>query len=112
MATRDIESSEFGERVLKSDKYILVDFWAPWCGPCRLMSPILEELSEDIDLKEKLKVVKVNIEEPENQPLAMLYGVQGIPNMKLFHKGKLVNDFVGLRPKEVFRRELMQVISE
>jgi len=102
--TIEITSQNFEEEVLKSDLPILVDFWAPWCGPCLAMSPILEELAEE--LEGKLKIGKLNIEIPEHQSLAVQYQVQSIPNMKLFKNGKVVKEFVGSRPKEVFKSEL------
>jgi thioredoxin 1 len=104
----NINSDKFNEEVLQSDLPVLVDFWAPWCGPCRMMAPILDELS--VLMEGKLKVVKVNTEEPENQMLAIQYNIQSIPNMKLFKNGKIVEEFIGLRPLEVIKQEIESAI--
>ncbi len=100
----ELTNDTFSKEVLDSDLPILVDFWAPWCMPCRMMAPILDELSED--LSDKMKVAKINTEEPGNQALAAEYQIQSIPNMKLFKGGKVIADFVGLRDKESFKGEL------
>ena len=94
----------FGKEVLKSETPVLVDFWAPWCQPCLMMAPVLDELSEE--LKGKLKIGKLNTEILEHQSLAIQYQIQSIPNMKLFKNGKVVKEFIGLRPKEMIRQEL------
>ena len=83
------------DEVLNSNKPILLDFWAEWCGPCKSLGPILEEISKD--LKDKLQVVKVNLD--ENQDLAMKYSIRSIPTLLLFKKGELVDTKVGLLPK-------------
>ena len=100
----EVNDADFEQVVIKATTPVLVDFWAPWCGPCRMMAPILDELS--ILMDGKLKVVKVDTEEGENQALAMKYNIQSIPNMKLFKNGKVVKEFIGLRPKEMIRQEL------
>jgi thioredoxin 1 len=94
----------FVTEVIKSDIPVLVDFWAPWCGPCQMMAPILQNLATSFD--GKLKVVKVDTEQPDNQKLAMDYQIQSIPNMKLFKNGELVQDFIGFRPEGPFAEEL------
>jgi len=100
----EITSQNFDKEVLESNIPVLVDFWAPWCQPCLMMAPALEELSEE--LSGKLKIGKLNIELPEHRSLAIQYQVQSIPNMKLFKNGKVVKEFIGLRPKEMFKLEL------
>ncbi len=100
----EVTNQNFKEEVLEADKPVLVDFWAPWCQPCLMMAPILDELSEE--MADKLKIAKLNTELPENQQLAIEYQIQSIPNMKLFKNGQVVKDFIGLRPKEIFQQEL------
>jgi len=107
--TIEVTSENFEKEVLKSDVPILVDFWAPWCGPCLMMAPALDELSEE--LEGKMKVGKMNTEIPANQILAMQYQIQSIPNMKLFKDGKVIKEFIGLRPKESLKVELGEVID-
>jgi thioredoxin 1 len=100
----DIKAEEFDKEVLQSEMPVLVDFWAEWCGPCRMMGPILDELSEETT--GKLKVAKVNVEDPANIALAQNYEIRSIPNMKLFRGGKVVQEFVGLRSKEALLKEI------
>jgi len=105
--TIEINSQNFEEEVLQSNIPVLVDFWAPWCQPCLMMAPALEELSEE--LKGKIKIGKLNTETSENQMLAMKYQIQSIPNMKLFKDGKVIKTFIGLRPKEMLKSELEEI---
>ncbi len=102
--TIEITRENFEQEVLKSDLPILVDFWAPWCQPCLMMAPILNQLAEE--LSGKLKIGKINTEIPGHQSLAIEYQIQSIPNMKLFKNGKVVKEFIGSRPKEMFMSEL------
>lgn len=101
---KDVSRDSFENEVLKSELPVLVDFWAPWCAPCRMMAPILDELS--VELNGKLKIVKVNTEERNNQDLAIKYEIQSIPNMKLFKNGSVIGEFIGLRNKETLKEEL------
>jgi len=107
--TIEITSRDFEKEVLQSDIPVLVDFWAPWCQPCLMMAPILEELSEDFE--GRLKIIRVNTEIPENQILAVQYQIQSIPNMKLFKNGEVIQEFIGLRPKQIFKQELEMAIN-
>jgi thioredoxin 1 len=107
--TIEITNENFEQEVLKSDIPVLVDFWAPWCQPCIMMTPALEELSEEQE--GKLKIGKMDVEKPENQFLAIKYQIQSIPNMKLFKDGKIIKEFIGLRPKERLKAELEEVIN-
>jgi len=107
--TIEITAENFEKEVLKSDIPVLVDFWAPWCQPCLMMAPALEELSEE--LEGKLKIGKLDTEIPKNQILAMTYQIQSIPNMKLFKEGKIIKEFIGLRPKESLKADLSEVIN-
>ncbi len=107
--TVEITNKNFEKEVLKSDIPVLVDFWAPWCQPCLMMAPALDELSEELD--GKLKIGKLDTEVPQNQELAMTYQIQSIPNMKLFKDGKVIKEFIGLRPKESLKAELNNIID-
>lgn len=99
-----LTDATFDAEVLKSDIPVLVDFWAPWCGPCRMMAPVLDELAESFE--GKLKIAKLDVDEQAHQPIAMKYRIQSIPALKLFKGGEVVKDFVGFRPKDVFEVEL------
>lgn len=88
---------EFEEEVLKSDKPVLVDFWAEWCPPCRAMGPLLKSIAED--LEGTANIIKVNVEEsPDNNQLAADYQVQSIPNMVIFKSGNEVDRVIGMAP--------------
>ena len=94
MAVIHITNANFTNEVLESDKKVLVDFWAPWCGPCRMVSPIVDEIGEE---NSAIKVAKINIDE---QPqLASQYGVMSIPTLMVFQDGDVVNKAVGARNK-------------
>ncbi len=100
----ELTSENFKSEVLDSELPVLVDFWAPWCMPCKMMAPVLDEMSEE--LEGKIKIAKVDVENPLNQSLAQQYQIQSIPNMKLFKNGVVSKDYVGLRDKEAFISEL------
>ncbi|MGI6690779.1 MAG: thioredoxin [Christensenellales bacterium] len=95
MATITLTSENFEKEVLKSDKPVLVDFWASWCGPCRMVGPIVDEIAAETTT---YKVGKVNVD--EQQALAQRYGVMSIPTLMVFKDGKAVQTVVGARPKE------------
>ena len=92
---KNLSLDNFDNEISSSNTPVLVDFWAEWCGPCKMLGPILEEISED--LKDKLQVVKVNLD--QNQDLAMKYSIRSIPTLLLFKEGELVDTKVGLLPK-------------
>ena len=100
----ELTDKNFNEEVLQSDIPVLVDFWAPWCQPCLMMVPILDELAEE--LASKMKIAKLNTEISGNQQLAIQYEIRSIPNMKLFKDGKMIKEFIGLRPKQTLKTEL------
>ncbi len=95
MATKSVTDDNFGLEVLNSDKPVLVDFWAEWCGPCRMIAPALEELSTE--LGEKVTIAKLNIDDSPVTPAR--YGVRGIPTMILFKNGEPAATKVGAAPK-------------
>ena len=96
MAELNITRNNFEQEVLKSDKPVLIDFWASWCGPCRMLSPTISEIAEEN--KDKIKVCKVNVDEEGD--LAALFGVSSIPLLVVMKNGKVTNSAVGVRPKK------------
>jgi thioredoxin 1 len=95
--------NNFDLEVLKSDIPVLVDFWAPWCGPCRMVSPLVDELAEE--LTGKLKVVKVNTD--ENQEIAVKYGIRSIPTLGIFKDGEIVDGVIGAVPKQTIKAKVL-----
>jgi thioredoxin 1 len=106
MATFDISDSDFEEKVLKSETPVLVDFWAPWCGPCKMAEPVLEDLSEQY--KDKVNIVKVNIDENQTSPAE--YGVMSIPTTVLFKDGKEIGRQIGFAGKDSFEDLLKKAL--
>ena len=96
---------DFTDKVINSDKVVLVDFWAQWCMPCRMMAPILENVADKMG--KEVDIVKVDVEaSQDNGMLAGKYGVQGIPNMQIFKDGKVVAQIIGMRPQAALEEEL------
>ncbi len=96
MAEITLTSANFETEVLKSDIPVLVDFWASWCGPCRMLAPVIEEIAGEYE--GKVKVGKVNVD--DEPALANMFGIESIPTVMVFKGGKLVNTSLGYRPKE------------
>jgi thioredoxin 1 len=103
----DVTDASFQVEVLESEKPVVVDFWAPWCGPCRVVSPVLEEINSE---REDLRVVKVNVD--ENQQTAAAYEILSIPTMILFKNGELVKKVIGAYPKARLVAELEPALAE
>ena len=94
MSAINVNKNNFNQEVLNSDKPVLMDFWDPWCGPCRMVVPLVEEIAEE---RSDIKVVKINVD--EEQELAMQFGVMSIPTLVVMKNGKIVNQVTGARPK-------------
>jgi thioredoxin 1 len=107
MATSKVTTATFDEQVLKSSTPVLVDFWAEWCGPCRAVGPILEEISDEYGAK--LKIVKLNTD--EESAIAIKYGITSIPTMNVYVNGEVVKTIVGAKPKPAMLKELESFIS-
>lgn len=107
MATVSVSDADFQQQVMQSDKAVLVDFWAEWCQPCRVMEPALEEISND--LADKLVVAKLNVD--ENPEVAQQFQVMSIPTMILFKDGEAIDQLVGAMPKDAVVNKLNPHLS-
>lgn len=107
MSAKHVTTSSFQTDVLSSTKPVLVDFWAEWCGPCRMVSPILDEISSEYG--DKLTIVKVNVD--EEPALAQQYGITSIPALHVFQGGQVVKQIVGAKPKPSLLADLNEFIQ-
>ncbi|HPE11935.1 MAG: thioredoxin [Actinobacteria bacterium] len=105
-ATKTVTDVSFADDVLLSDKPVIVDFWAEWCGPCRMIAPILEEVAADHD---EIVVAKLNVD--ENPSTAAQYGVTSIPTMNVFSGGKVVKQIIGAKPKAALLADLSDYLD-
>ena len=104
-AVNSVNQNDFEEKVLKSSKPVLVDFWAEWCGPCKTLLPVLDEVASE--LGEEAEIFKVNVD--ENGDLAQKYGIRGIPTMIFFKDGEAAKTLVGVQPKEEIKKSLEEL---
>jgi len=106
MGTKKVTEETFEADVLKNDKPVLVDYWAEWCGPCKMVAPVLEAIAEEHG--DKLDIVKLNVD--ENPKVAQKYGILNIPTLGVFKNGEVVKEVVGARSKSALLRELADFI--
>ena len=102
----ETDDSNFESEVLKAEIPVLVDFWAPWCGPCKAIAPILQQISDE--LGDKIKIVKVNVD--DNQKYAVDFGIKSIPTLLIFNKGEIKNQIIGAIPKAEIEKFIMDEI--
>lgn len=107
MSTIDVTDQDFQEKVIDSDKPVIVDFWAVWCGPCRQLSPVLEEIGEKYS--ENVTVAKVNVD--DNPGIAAQYGITSIPTVFVFKDGEKVATSVGAKPLHVLEKEFSDYLN-
>ncbi|WP_017604034.1 thioredoxin [Nocardiopsis alkaliphila] len=103
---KNVTDSTFKEEVLSSDKPVLVDFWADWCGPCKQMAPVLDKLAEEYG--DKIEVVKINTDQNPETPRA--YNVMSLPTMNVYKDGEVVKQLIGAKPKRVLEKELAEFL--
>ena len=103
-----LTEESFEQEVLKADIPVLVDFWAEWCGPCKMLAPVIEELAKEYS--GQIKVGKVNVD--ENSAIAEKYGIRGIPTIIIFHGGEVEEQMVGVQPKDVLKKKLDSFLEQ
>ncbi len=107
--TKKVTDQNFKEEVLEAENYVLVDFWAGWCSPCKMLGPVIDKMAEEYD-EEDLKVRKMNVD--ENEKTSAQYNVSGIPTILLFKDGEVVHKMVGFKPFKEFKAEVDKKLKE
>lgn len=107
MSARAVTDQSFASEVLGSEKPVMVDFWAEWCGPCRAVSPILDQIASEYS--DKIDIVKLNVD--ENPETAMKYQITSIPTMKVFRGGEVVKTVIGAKPKPALEADLQEFLA-
>ncbi|MGB9722026.1 MAG: thioredoxin [bacterium] len=106
MGVKHITDDTFDQEVKKSELPVLIDFWAPWCGPCRMIAPVIDEIADEYE--GKIKVAKINVD--DNPKKTAEYNILSIPNIKIFKNGKVVGEFVGVVPKKEITDKLEEIL--
>lgn len=106
---QEATDQNFKSEVLDNQEIVLVDFWAPWCGPCKMQGPIVEQLSEEFASEKKVKIMKMNVD--ENPETSQQFSILSIPTLKVFKAGEVVADMVGLQSKESLASKIKSQLS-
>jgi len=101
-----VTDADFEKEIIESDTPAMVDFWADWCGPCRIVAPVIEELAEEF--KGKIKIAKMNVDQNRKTPAK--FGIRSIPTMIFFKNGEVVNVIIGAQPKDILKKELEKLL--
>lgn len=106
----ELTSQNFKSEVINFDGVVLVDFGAEWCGPCKMIGPVIEDIADDFKDKKEVKICKLNVD--ESSEIAQKYGIMSIPALKFFKGGEVVEELVGLQPKEIIENKINELIVD